>query len=378
MSGRFRPAAGLALVTALMLSARESAAGTVVTAATRQEGRIELQPGAVQVGAARVKWDDVLVMFNEAAPTTNTAPEILQLQNGESWAGSIIKVDNTQAVIQTAFFGRRDLPSPRVRTLDFKAGLPPVPAGETKMLWRSRGSPVPGSLLWVDGDRVALETPLGVLALTRKDIVRASYGGADTNAATASPGDEIALADGSVLSGILAPAPEGLVLKHALLGTQTVKPDAWRWVRRHRDGIVYLADAAPVSVSSTPLINRAPPVPRVDAFGGTETEGAPFIRRIRIWPKTISSYRLPGTPGKKVAVSALVSLAAGARGEAAVRFRMADKVVFECAVAQEKPGPTPVAFETEAGGVLTVEVDFGKVLRFPCSVTLDDAVAVVK
>lgn len=370
--------AAITVAAAILAPVRDAAAGTVVTAAARQEGKIELDAGTVKAGAAQVKWADVLVAFNDEFPGVAVPPEVLHLRNGESWAGDIVKVAGEQAAINTPLFGKREFPSAMVKAIDFKPGLPPIQAGEEKMLYRTRGSPVPGSVLWVEGEKVALETPLGVLALTRKEITRAVCG-LVTNAvaAPAANSDEIALADGTILSCEVTPSKDGLVVKHPVLGSQVLKPDSWRWVRRHRDNVVYLADTKPVSVVATPLIRRAPPAPRVEPSRGTEKEGAMFARRMYAWPKTVSEYMLPGVNGRKTIVSAVVSLAAGSRGDAVVRFRVGEKTAFESVLKQEKPGPVAVSFEAEAGSRLAIEVDFDKVLRFPCSVTVDDAVAVL-
>jgi hypothetical protein len=311
-------------------------------------------------------------VFNATRAGGVLPPEVLHLRNGEAWAGEIVKLAGGQAKISTTFFGRRDLSADAVRAVDFKPRLPPLQAGESKMLYRVKGSPVPGSLLWIEGDRVALETPLGVLALTRKEMKRAVYG--DTAAANDPAGreDEIALADGTVLIGQVVSRKDGFVVKHAVMGDQVVEPDAWRWVRRHPVQVAYLADTQPVSVLASPLIRRPPPAPRVESSRGME-EGPAFVRRMYVWPKTVVEYMLPGEKGGKARVSAVLGLAAGSGGNASVRFRAGDRTVFERILKTDSSEPVAVSFEVEAGSVLTLDVDFDKAVRFPCSVTVDDA-----
>jgi len=235
-----------------------------------------------------------------------------------------------------------------------------------------KGKPVPGSLLWIDGDKVALETPLGVLALTRKEMKRAVYEDKDSTNAAAGREDEIALVDGSVLIGQITPGKDGFIVKHALMGEQIIKPDSWRWVRRHPAQVEYLADEQPASVLGTPLIRQAPPAPRVEVSRGLE-EGCVFVRRMYVWPKTVVEYKLPGKQGEKARVSAVLNLAAGSKGNAKVRFRTGERTLFERLMTIESPVPVVVSFDAEAGSVMALDVDFDKMIRFPCSVTIDDA-----
>lgn len=350
-------------------------AGTVMTAVARQGGIIALQPGAVQVGASRVPWADVLGVFNDGRAADALPPEVVHLRNGEAWAGEILKLGEGKVRIGTVFFGQRDLPAAAIRAIDFKPHLPPVPAGEGPSLWRAKGRPVPGSLLWIDGDRVALDTPLGVLALTRQEMRRAVYAEAGPTNAVAAGADEIALSDGTVLAGQVTPVRDGFLVKHATLGEQTVKADQWRWVRRHPAAVDYLGDQRPETVTTTPLIRQPPPAPAIETSRGLD-EGALFIRRLHVWPGTTVAYRLPGAPGGKALVSALLGLAPGSRGEARVRFQVGDRVAFERVLKPEPEAPAPVLFEVEAGSVLAMAVDFEKTVRFPCSVTVDDAAVV--
>lgn len=379
---RFRKATGLfniasAMAAVTLFSATGLSAGTVVTAAARQSGTISLQSGALQVGSATVNWVDVMAVFNDARAGGVLPPEVLHLRNGECLAGEILKLGSGQAKISTTFYGERELASDAVKAVDFKSHLPPVQAEEGGMLYRMKGKPVPGSLLWIDGDKVALETPLGVLALTRKELKRAIYDDTETTNAVTGDWDEIALVDGTVLIGHITPAKDGFALKHSLMGEQIVKPDAWRWVRRHPAQVEYLADAQPVSVLGTPLVRQAPPAPRVESSRGLE-EGSVFARRMYVWPKTVMEYKLPGKQGGKAQVSAILAPTAGSKGSSVVRFKVGELVLLERLMAAESPAPVAVSFEAEAGSLLALDVDFDKKVRFPCSVTIDDAFVVLR
>lgn len=370
-------ACSIAAVAVVTCVAQSVTAGVVVTAVGRQEGRIELRNGGIAAGATAVEWADVLIVLNDARPGGDAQPEMLHLINGESWAGSITRLVDGRFAIRTVFFGDREVAGSGVRAVDFRPGLTDVDPGDAKMLYMAKGNPVAGSLLWIEADRVAMETPLGVLALTRKEVNRIVYGPAMTGTGAIVDGDEVALADGSVLAGEITPAKEGIILRHQTLGRLVLKPSEWLWVRRHPASVSYLCDARPESVRATPLIRRAPPAPTVVSARSVKTGDAGFVKRLVVWPGCSAAYRLPGTAGKQVRVSAVAGLAPGARGEVCLRFMAGKTIAFERVFRAGEAGRSVVAFEAEGGSQLLIDVEYGRDLEFPCSVTVDDAVAVV-
>ena len=363
------------LAAALLVFPAAALAGLVLAAQGRHEGSLSIQPGAIQAGNTSIKWADVLLALNENHGAAPASPNAVHLKNGEVWAGTIAKLQAGRITLQSPSLGLREIDVTQVCAIDFA----PAPALTGKeragMLYRIKASPVLGKLLWVQAERVAIDSALGAIALERKDLQRYVFEAAP-GAAAASTDDEITLADGSVLRGRVEPTQAGLALKHPVLGDLVIRPDAWQSIRRHSAAAVCLADLPPASVETFPLIRRPADPPRVEhpQPGGP----AGFVARINIWPRSVITYRLPGEPGAKVLVTAGVGLTDGSRGSARVSFRLGEKVVFDQVLAPGAEKPVPVSFEAPAASDLKLEVDFDKNVRFPCTVALDDALLVRK
>ena len=75
---------------------------------------------------------------------------------------------------------------------------------------------------------------------------------------------------------------------------------------------------------------------------------------------------------------ARVRLLDGSRGSARVKLSVGTKAVFDQVLTPEGKAPVAVSFEVPVGSGLKLEVDFGKRVRFPCGITLDNALLVKK
>jgi len=376
LSSAWRALPAAAALTVLMPAA--AFGGLVLTANGRQEGAVAVGPGVIRVASASVNWADAILVVNDLQAELAPAPEALHLKNGEVWAGKVVKLAEGRVTLES-FFGRREVPVADVCAIDFMPGLPLIEDDTGGLLHRVKGRPVTGSLISIDADRAVIDTALGAVTLDKKDLKRYVLSGAKKKPEAPSD-DEITLGDGSILWGKSEPTKDGLRIKHAVLGEQVIGGGAWRSVRRHSASVTYLAEAAPSSVKTFPVIRRPADPPRVErARCGHPTGISPgFVSRVYFWPKTIADYKLPGQAGEKVLFRAAVALADGSRGAARVLFRLGDRIVFDQVLTPENSKPVLVSFEAEAAGELKLEVDFGKGVRFPCSVTMEDPYVITK
>jgi hypothetical protein len=354
-------------------------AGLALTLNGRQEGAVAVGPGVIRVGGASVNWADVILVVNDLQAELPVAPEALHLKSGEIWAGKVVKLAEGRITLESSF-GQRQIAAADVCAIDFMPGLPLIQEDDNGgLLHRLKGRPIPGNLISIDADLATIDTALGAVTLDKKDLKRYVLSGAKKKPEARSD-DELTLADGSILCGQCEPTKDGLRIKHAVLGEQVIQGGRWQSVRRHSTSVTYLAEAAPSFVKAFPVIRRPADPPGVERARCRRPTGASpgFVSRVHFWPKTIADYKLPGQPGGKVVFRAAVALAEGSRGAARVLFRLGDRVVFDQVLTPENSKAVPVSFEAEAGSDLKLEVDFGKAVRFPCSVTMEDPYVVAK
>ncbi|MCE5278991.1 MAG: hypothetical protein ABFD92_19380 [Planctomycetaceae bacterium] len=346
-------------------------AGTVLTGAGWQRGDLALQNAAIQVGGANVKWDAVLLMVNSKVPPS-AAGEAVHLNNGETWAGKIIEAADGKITIESPLLGKRTLDLATLKAVDFVAGLPlPKPAKEGT-LYRVRGAPVPGTLISIKDDKATVDTALGAVPMDKKDISR-YMPAAPKEAPAPAAGDELTLADGSILYGPVQATAAGLTLAHPVLGNLTIAPQAWLGFRKRGSSVTWLADLEPASLQTYPLIRRPADPPRTEHLrAGDDASAARSVTRLHIWPRTVMAWKLPATSGGKLQFRAAVAMTEGSRGPARVRLSQGDKMLFDQAVAPGAAEPVIVAFEAQAGVELKLEVDFDVAVRLPCEVTVDD------
>ena len=380
---RLRATAGLSALALAALLVHPSAAGTVVTKAGRPTGNITPGANALRVGDQTVPWADVLLAFNDSAsdyvavsnPALGRAvgrDEALHLRNGETWVGEVVNLRGDHFVMQTTSLGLHTGDVEWVRAVDFKPGLSAVDENADGVLYRVKGRPTPGELLWIEGTRAALDTPVGVVAVDRKILTR--YVFAQGARSENIKGDEIALNDGSVLRAQIVPENGGFRVRHALLGEKRVGPDAWLWIRRHAAAVTYLLDLEPEIIETFPLIRQPAPDPRVVGHA----TGSDFVRRMHVSPKTVITYAVPGAAGSQASFCAVLGLMPGAQGNAHVHVRSAGQVAFERTLEAGNAEPVRISFDVQGGIPLEFDVDFGDAVRLPCGITVDDAYVMAK
>jgi len=350
---------------------------SVATVNGRFEGDLSIRADAVTISGQAVKWDDVLFLIADTAMTVAPAPQAVRLTNGEVWAVEIIGLAEGELEIHSALFGGRKLNLDQVRAIDFLPGLPDVRGEKAGVMYRyavaDSAEPVPGTILWIDRDRAAIDTVLGALTISRDGLRRYVF----DRPSAGDEGDrphEIALADGSVLHARLVSEGDGrIAVQHPVLGALRVRTAALRSVlRRDNPSVLFLADMKPAAVKTFPFISRDAAAPSVDA------RPHPYVRSLLIRPRTVIEYPLRERAGRKLSFRARMGTADDSRGPVHARIRVDDVVVFDRELGTDQAEPADVSLELPEGARMSVEVDFGSAVRFPCAAVLADAYLVLQ
>ena len=142
-------------------------------------------------------------------------------------------------------------------------------------------------------------------------------------------------------------------------------------VRRSPDA-TSLVTLTPRAAETASLLGATSGPARYAILDADLRSGLRCLDGLRIEPKTTMRYILPKSEGKKRILRLTLASAEGARGDAKLRVLLGDRTVLERDVKPADASRVVVA-ELPAGDELTIEVDFGARLRFPCAVVLADA-----
>jgi len=341
-------------------------ADVVQTRTTRLSGTAALANGHVSIGKTQVPWNDVLTIVRKGPGTWFPVPHAVRLTSGERWAVDIAALSGKTLKVFVPIAGPRDIPLDLVQAIEFLPNLPERDDLKLDTLYREQGEPVPGTLLWIDAERIAINSPLGAIRIKRDGVARYVFRKPN---ATTPRGDEVHLLDGTILHGAITPEAGGLTLDHAILGKLDVRASLLRAVLRRPEGVQYLADGKPKQVDGTPLIALKPPAPeRRQLPRGPEL----CLNGIAVQPKSVLHY-----PVQRGTFRTVVGPVDGARGAVKVRIAAQGKALLE-----KELSPTsawePVSVDVPADGDLAVEVDFGPKLQFPCGLVLGDPLVVKK
>lgn len=345
-------------------------AGVVHTRAGRLDGRVGFGADRVEVDGKAVGWGDVLIAVREARGTTLSARDVVRLKTGEAWVCDVRALVAKKLTVRFPLFGEQHVDVAQVAAIDFVRGLPAAGDERVSTLYREKGEPVPGKILWLDARHVAIDSPIGVLEIPRRNANRYVVANGTT---LPQDGDEVGLTDGTVLHGALSPGKQGLQLEHALLGTLAIPSNAVRSVLRRADGVAYLAEQAP-KATVLPLVRQAPE-PGTVAY--PDADGSAWLKGVRVAPRTTLRYRLPDAKGRSFVFRAGLAPIEGSVGDLRLRVLAGGKALLEQELEAGADWP-PVSAEVPGAGELTLEIDFGTRIRFPCGVVLCDPHVVVR
>ncbi len=369
MKASLRTTVAMALV-ALTVSTALSA-GVVRTLDARIEGDVNFADGRIKVGDKSLPWDAVLYVMPDGRARTLGTPGAVRLVGGQVWRADILRLSAGRLTIRSRLWGRREIDAAGVTAIEFARGAPKAGGAKPATLYREDGEPIPGSLLWIDPSRLAIDSPLGVLTLSRKGLLCYVFGPAAARPADAPAPDEVGLVDGTVLRGRAMAKAGHLVLEHPIHGNLNLPAETVRYVRRPVDGASDLAALAPTSAVSTGVFGpQAAPAVSVRRLAETPQADADALLTLTVRPKTELRYEV--APGEGRWLVARLRPVADARGEVRVWIAAGDAVLDE-AVLTPDAAPVPLYLELppEARD-LTVEVDFGRRIGFPCGAVFED------
>jgi len=346
-------------------------AGVVHTRGGRLDGRVEFAADRVKVGGKAVGWGDVLVAVREARGTTLSARDVVRLKTGEAWVCDVRALVAKKLAVRFPLFGEQRVDMAQVAAIDFVRGLPAAGGERVSTLYREKGEPVPGKILWLDARHIAIDSPLGVLEIPRRNANRYVVA---NGTKLPQAGDEVGLTDGTVLHGVLSPGKQGLQLEHALLGTLAIPSNAVRSILRRADGVAYLAEQAP-KATALPLVRQAVEPQAVVACPGAGSSA--WLKGVRVVPRTTLRYRLPDAKGRSFVFRAGLAPIEGSVGDLRLRVLAGGKALLERELKAGADWP-PVSAEVAGTGELTIEIGFGTRIRFPCGVVLCDPHIVVR
>jgi hypothetical protein len=371
----------LSLTLLLLLGPSLLEAGVVVTAKETFTGTILFGPNIVIVGDKEIPFADVFYLRADPSKGKPLCPNLVRMKSGEVWAGEIVAASSKKVEIRCDWLGVQSLEIDAITFLEFAPNVPTT--GETKVqtLYRKLGRPLPGKLMWIEKDAIGLDSPLGSVTVKRDGLVR--YALADKpNAFPIAEQDEVGLSDGNVLRGELeldglsrsshrepGNARTGkVVLRHTAGGTATIPAHSVAYIIRHNPSILEFTEISPqiIEVGSGELAKgKQTTLPRSLAAESP-------IHAMRIEPKMTIRYALPARDGKKLRFRAMLKPIGTARGDTQIKLTVGNQTVLDKTISASDD-PTPLDVQLPEGDSLTIDVDFGPLLRYPCGVILEDA-----
>jgi hypothetical protein len=366
------------VATVMLLLPLAVLAGTVETQQGRSEGKVLLGADGVTVAGKPVPWAEVLYVLADPAGSTLPRPNLVRLRTGEVLAGQILTSTGKQIEVRCDWFGKRPVEMDQVAVIEFLANVPVRAALKRQTLYREKGEPVPGVLMWLEKDTLGLDSPLGSTTVKREGLVRYVFDDKPP-APSSQDHDEVGLIDGSIFRGKIEPEKDGLRMEHSLLGKMSLPATAVRFVVRHTASAVDVSELVPLVqetgegilakgrvVPST--VSPASFAPAGDAAGVIRAGGG-CAKVVRIEPKITLRYTLPKHEGRKLVWRTSLAPVDGARGDTQIKVSVGGKAVLEKSLAASDR-PSAVNLDLPRGDDLTIEVDFGTLLRFPCGVLL--------
>jgi hypothetical protein len=336
------------IVTAILTLALAAAAagGVVMTLDARLEGDVTFAEGAVTVGGKTVPWAQVIDVVHEPAVRTIPPPGAVYTVGGEIWRGEVLRLAGGRLAARFPLFGEREVSQKSVTAIEFAPGAPslgPI-VHENLMtapgtLYREGAEPLPGTLLWIDHDRLAVDSPLGAVTLDRDGCLAFAFNREGLNLLNQAGRDTVGLVDGTVLVGKVSVGDGVVRLEHATFGEVEIDAALVRHVARH-----------------DPRVRRLP--------------GCDLLRA----PSTCE-MTLPTGRGRAATFVARLRPLPGAHGDARVCIAVGETVLLERAFGPRDDAVT-LRRDVPAGGDLRITVDRGERLGFPCGVRIEDAMCI--
>ena len=288
------------------------------------------------------------------------------MRSGEFWHVTIQTLEEGKLGINNhLLFGTRHVDLTAIASLEFAPGLDSSKTNRAGVLYRTKGRPLPGNLIWLKNDNIAMDSPLGIIPLPRKDLHRYLLPDVSTGIVE-SPVDEVGLLDGTILRGKIDFADGKIQMTHAILKELKIEWMNVRYLVRAGNGISWLADLEPLGVESIGPLGKKPFQNVANARG----DGSNFLSTLRVSPQTTLRYRLTGAGAREF--RAVLSPIPGSRGDATVILTASGKEFYRQNLSARDESKI-LKLPLPQGDDLELRVEFGKRLAYPCGIHLGDA-----
>ncbi len=367
---------------AIALTADRCSAGRVVTLDGTLSGEMSISGGQLKIARHAVDFGQVLLLETDAA-LTQSEPYVVHFKDGQQWPVRIDRLVGKKLHLRSSVIGECDVEVALVRAIDFvanggdvpkAASTAATPGGPIGVLSLDGAEPLPGSILWIDADRIAMQSPLGIIAIPRGRARRflfsisdegKSPGPIDQSAAPPSPpgtgDDDLYLRDGGIYRGKISIVAAGVELEAAMFNRISIPQGAIRGIVRDR-AHVHFIDELPHQLVIRDLSGADKPGELV----ATASE-AP-LRQLLLAPG--SALTIPTGAARFICTIATES---GGRGDATLEISAAGKSLWR---GTTRPGQEAqaVAIDIPGGADLRIEAKPAGAAHFPCGVVLNDAI----
>ena len=336
----------------------------------RQEGELHWKDGSLHLSEKPIRWESLRSISRQSQFGPSSPEQAVQFLNGEIWQAEILTMTKGKLTLASKVFGQRTVELSSVKSLDFALASKLAVKSRPGILYRSSGRPVPGKLIWIKKEDIAIDCPLGIVPLPRQGLVRYILPDAKGEKIfSRQQGDEIGLKDGSILRGSVRIEGENVVLEHPTLENISVPWENLRYLIRSGEEAQWLTDLnQPVIKSFGPLgagigaeyldLRRTP---------------ASSLSVMRVTPQTVIRYNLESSAKKSDRrLRAQLALVPGSLGDAMLSFSVEGQEFFSKALSRQDDS-IDLNLPLPAGKELAVKVDFGKRLAYPCGIELHDA-----
>jgi len=184
------------LLLVLVLAAPRAHAAIVETRTGRLQGALGWEKDHLTIDGKKIDWAKVLYLLCDSTDKPAGAASIVRLKSGEAWTAEILRVADKQLHVRSPKLGEMKLDLAQVAELDFLPSEVRPTDLKAGTLYRSKGEPVPGTLLALDGERLTMDSPLGEVKLPRKGLTRFVFA-LPLTARVEKAIDEVALVDGT-------------------------------------------------------------------------------------------------------------------------------------------------------------------------------------
>ncbi len=331
-------------------SGANAASGRAQMLTGRLDGAAQIADGRLLVGGKAVDLADLLLLETGVRCASDFSGKRLELVNGDVLSADVLGFDKGKLTIKHALFGKIEVAVSNVAQALFMPG--PTIKAAPGVLVHSGGSKIPGELLWLRDDNIAIKCKLGVVPLPRARVRAYVFA---RSAPPATAGDTVVLADGSTLSGTLTLSGQNVVLTHGVLGPMKLAVTDVARVTRSVPGVTRLTGLrGEIRERVGPI---RPPAPLVvnSASGAT----------LRMFPRTVMRYKLPKSKQTK-RFRATLAPVANSRVPMTVRIRTKDKN-WTYTVAADSVG---VDIDVELGRAAGMDIttDCSGKISYPCGI----------